>query len=366
MKLAQTDYINDVSDTLLDSHVLIKEPLCLTIEGFSFQVRSNSIELLDKLRCYFAGMCTATTQRGVEIIAIERDAADLAINFTDWSREPGKTGRKDSYVDFSGARLLRKVRTGMLFLQSASHRIAAGPCLANENQVINFINAQYMNWLQQQGWLICHAAGLVHNDKAYAIAGFSGGGKSTQMLHLLNGENTAYMTNDRLFVRAEDGFTKATGIPKLPRVNPGTIVHNPKLHELISEQQKSALLSMPQQELWELEHKYDVFIDKIYGPDRIVFSAPLAALIILNWRHDSQQPMSVEKIKLADRRDLLHAVMKSPGPFYQYPDGRFYQDSTALEEQAYIEALGNNAVYEVRGKVDFEGLTRYFNKEIFC
>ena len=81
--------------------------------------------------------------------------------FIDWAREPGKTGRKDSYLDLDGGRLVRKVRTGMVFLQSAGERIAAGPCLRYDNQVINFINAQYMNWLQNQGWLICHASGLV-------------------------------------------------------------------------------------------------------------------------------------------------------------------------------------------------------------
>ena len=364
MKL--TVCIDDVVATLVGDHVLIKEPLCLLIDGFCIHVHSNSDELLDTLRHYFGAMCVDLIKSDIEIIAVQRDALELDIDFVDWLRESHKMDRKDSYVDFDGVRVLRKVRTGMVFLQSESYRIATGPCVANENQVINFINAQYMNWLQHQDWLICHAAALVHNGRTYAFAGFSGGGKSTQMLHLLNAENTAYMTNDRLFIRREKNFTNAAGIPKLPRINPGTIVHNSKLNGLISVQQKKEFLTMPQQDLWELEDKYDVFVDEIYGPDRIVLSAPLEALIILNWQQGNEQPMSIEKVDIAERRDLLPAVMKSPGPFYQRMDGSFSQDSRVPQEQNYIDALQNNTVYEVKGKADFVGLTDYFTTNIFC
>jgi len=364
--LKLTICIDDVVATLVGDHVLIKEPLCLSIDGFCIHVYSNSNELLDTLRHYFGAMCVDWIKSDIEIIAVQRDALELGIDFLDWVRESHKMDRKDSYVDFDGVRLLRKVRTGMVFLQSKSYRIATGPCVENENQVINFINAQYMNWLQHQDWLICHAAALVHNGQAYAFAGFSGGGKSTQMLHLLNAENTAYMTNDRLFIRRDDNITSAAGIPKLPRINPGTIVYNPKLNGLISEQQKNAFLAMSQQDLWELEDKHDVFIDEIYGPDRIVLSAPLAGLVILNWKQGSEQLMSVEKVDLADRHDLLPAVMKSPGPFYQRLDGSFSHDSRVPLEQAYIDALEKNIVYEVKGKADFDALTDYFTTNIFC
>ena len=137
----------------------------------------------------------------------------MSLNFIDWAREPGKTGRKDSYVDLLGGRLLRKVRTGMVFLQSDTWRIAAGPCEANDNQVINFINAQYMNDLQRHDWLICHAAGLVRGERAVAIAGFSGGGKSTVMLRAMEHPSLDYLTNDRLFIRGDEQGVQAAGIP---------------------------------------------------------------------------------------------------------------------------------------------------------
>ncbi len=245
---------------------LCADELYLALGECTLRLRSNSTELLTLLADYFSHVVCEPLAHDIEVIAIERDAPELDIEFIDWKREPGKTGRKDSYAELPGARLVRKVRTGMVFLQSERQRIAAGPCLKYNNQVINFINSQYMNWLQNRGWLICHAAGLVYRDKCLGIAGFSGGGKSTLMLHLMDDDEVAYLSNDRLFVHAGSGQVLARGIPKLPRINPGTIVHNKKLQGLIPAQQRKALLQLPAAELWELEDKYDVHVDRIYGP----------------------------------------------------------------------------------------------------
>lgn len=365
MKTAQIDSLENVKDILLNEYELVNSSLGLAIGEFSLCVRSNSQVLLDRLEYYFSNIVMQLSQASIEIIAIEREAVELDLNFIDWPREQGKTGRKDSYIDFADGRVLRKVRSGMVFLQSSTLRMASGPCLANENQVINFINSQYMTWLQQNSWLICHAAALVYKETAYAFAGFSGGGKSTLMLHLLNHEHTAYLTNDRLFIRHEKDYINAAGIPKLPRINPGTIVHNTRLHGLLNEQQRLALLALPKEELWNLEDKFDVFIDEIYGADRILSSAPLGALIILNWQHDNKRSLTVERVKLSGRPDLLAAVMKSPGPFYQYSDGHFYSYATALPTQCYLDALKDIDVYEVTGKVDFDKLSCYCQENIF-
>jgi len=332
---------------------LCADELYLAPGGCVLRVRSNSAELLAGLAGYFSHVASDATTPDMDIIAIERDAPELDIDFIDWKRETGKTGRKDSYADLPGGRLVRKVRTGMVFLQSARHRIAAGPCRKYDNQLINFINSQYMNWLQNRGWLICHAAGLVYRGKCLGIAGFSGGGKSTLMLNLLDNDEVSYLTNDRLFLHAGSGPVLARGIPKLPRINPGTIVHNRTLHSLIPAEQRKALLQLPAAELWELEEKYDVPVDKVYGPGRIITEAPLAALLILDWQRASDRELQVEQVNLAEHHDLLGALMKSPGPFYQHPDGSFQQDTAAFDESAYLEALANVTVYVARGRIDF-------------
>ena len=43
-----------------------------------------------------------------------------------------------------------------------------------------------MNWLQHRQWLICHASALAAEGHGFAVAGLSGGGKSTLMLNLLD------------------------------------------------------------------------------------------------------------------------------------------------------------------------------------
>lgn len=327
------------------------------------RVRSNSPALLDTLRDYFRHIVAddAEAVDGVErmdVVALERQPLQLDVDWQDWSREAGKRGRKDSYVDVEQVqgRLIWKVRTGMVFLQSLSHRIAVGPCLANANQVINFINNQYMNHLQQQGWLICHAAAVAEDGNITAMAGFSGGGKSTMMLHLMNHAQFNYVTNDRMFIKPIDGHVEACGIPKLPRVNPGTIIHNARLKSMLSTDEIAGFEAMPQQELWDLEQKYDVDVGQTYGADRFDDMAPLARFIVLNWSRDSQQPTEVSAVDIARRPELLDAIMKSSGPFYQYADGSFYDDHHGLDRQRYMDVLEQVQVFEVTGGVSFDVL----------
>ena len=356
---------SSVARVMLGDAKLCEDDLYLGLGECILRIRSNSPALIRELSGYFSHVATDAKDATMEIIAIEGDVPQTGVEFTDWKREPGKTGRKDAYAELADGRLVHKVRTGMIFLQSEEYRIAAGPCLQYNNQVINFINSQHMNWLQHRGWLICHASGLVHAGQCLGIAGFSGGGKSTLMLHMLDDDAVSYMTNDRLFVRVESGQTMACGIPKLPRINPGTIVYNPRLQGMISAEKREQLLKLPPQELWELEDKYDVHIDQVYGAGRIVAQAPISNFLILNWKRDSDDDTSLEQVDLGARRDLLAALMKSPGPFYQYPDGSFQQDDASFDEDAYLRELQDVTIYEARGKIDFDKLIRLCHETIF-
>ena len=354
-----------IARIMMGDATLCEDDLYLGLGECILRVRSNSPALISELTDYFSHVATDATDATMEIIAIERDPPDTGLEFTDWKREPGKTGRKDAYAELIDGRLVHKVRTGMIFLQSEEYRIAAGPCLEYNNQVINFINSQHMNWLQHRGWLICHASGLVYAGQCLGIAGFSGGGKSTLMLHMLDNDEVSYLTNDRLFVRVESGRTLACGIPKLPRINPGTIVNNPRLRGMISREKREQLLQLPPQELWELEDKYDVHIDQVYGSGRIVTRAPISNFLILNWKRDSGDDTSMKAVDLGERKDLLGALMKSPGPFYQYPDGSFQQDDASFDEDAYLRELKDVTIYEAKGKIDFEKLIELCWENIF-
>ena len=130
-------------------------------------------------------------------------------------------------------------------------------------------------------------------------------------------------------------------------------MHNPKLHNLIPAQRREELLQLPVDELWHLEQKYDVHIEPVYGAQRVSTEANLRAFVILNWQHGSDEETRVTAVDINQRRELLAALMKSPGPFYQHVDGRFHSDTATFDEQAYLHALQGVTIYEVTGRVDF-------------
>lgn len=337
-------------------HVLQAQGLYINPGGLCIHIRSNSTEFIDQLAAYFSHVAVDACEPVVTVEAYDRGVMTLDIDWTDWPREPGKTGRKDAIYELTDGRLLRKVRTGMLFLQSREAVIAVGPCRALDNQVINFINSQYMNWLQRQDWLICHAAALEIDGHGVGIAGLSGGGKSTLMLALMDRPGVRYVTNDRLFVKRDNGTVRAAGIPKMPRINPGTIVHNPALHGLIGTDRRRELLALPKEELWHLEEKHDAMIATLYGADRVLQETRLDTFLVLNWSHDTTDNTRLEEVDLASRQELLPAIMKSPGPFYQLADGSLYQASMQADPGTYLDALQGVRILEASGRVDTDHL----------
>jgi HprK-related kinase B len=352
-----------IANTLIGSHALCEGEIVLDLDNYKIRVCSNSEALLEKLGIYFSSSL-GLGPADIEVVAIDGDAPDLAIDYIDWKRETGKSGRKDTYFDLIDGRIIRKARTGMVFLQSRDFIIASGPSLKNDNQVINFINAQYMNHLQHQGALICHASGLVTHGKSLAMAGFSGGGKSTLMLHMMAEKGVSYLTNDRLFLSDKDGQVSAHGIPKLPRINPGTIINNKHLRMLLNPERIDELKALPMAELWDLEEKYDVFIEDIFGENKTSLSAPLAAFLVLNWSHNSQYPCDIHQVDLTKRHDLLSAIMKAQGPFFQDLEGVFSTDEKQLDKTPYLSCLKDIPIFEARGKVDFDFAKQFCLKHL--
>ncbi|WP_372803274.1 HprK-related kinase B [Paracoccus seriniphilus] len=279
------------------------------------------------------------------------------IDWTEWQREPGKTGRKDAICDLQDGRLVRKIRSGVTFLQARDMAVALGPLQDNISTVINFVNTQVLSACLRQGWQLCHAAAATREGRTLAISGLSGGGKSTSILKMMDIEGMQFLSNDRVLVQAGEP-PRVLGIPKHPRINPGTILGNSRLHGLLSPQRRAELQQMPASELWSLEEKHDLIVPRIYGPDRMCLSGPLTDFWVLNWSHDSSQPTRVTAISLADRRDLLGAIMKSPGPFHQHPDGHFEPSGATIDPSAYLRALEGARVCEVSGRIDFELLAQ--------
>ncbi|KMY69064.1 hypothetical protein AAU61_05930 [Desulfocarbo indianensis] len=313
--------------------------------------RSNSAELIVRMRTYFSGFLASFSAADLTVVALEAPAWRPDRALTTKEPDPGKRKVKEEYSDPTGGRLVRKVLTGMLFLMGPEVHLAYGPCLANDNQVVNFLNSRYIQWLLERNWLLCHAAGVSRGDRGLALAGVSGAGKSTLALHLM-ADGLDFVSNDRLLIRRrEDGLTMS-GVAKLPRINPGTALNNPALQKVMPRQEAKAFAKLPQKDLWALEHKYDVFIDNCFGRDRFRLSSAMAGLVVLTWTLGGGKPL-VRQVDPAQRPDLLAAFMKSPGLFY-LPNGNSSPAAAGQDPQAYIEVLAGTPVYEIAGGVDFE------------
>lgn len=342
--------------------------LFLTLADQVFEIQTNSAILLTELKRYFKNVVTHTQDPDCRIQAIESDEFNLVgKDWANWPRPLSKSGRKDAILESPLGRFVYKVKTGMLLWQHSDVPLCIGPVEAHPNQVINFILTQSLNHHLRQGWLLGHCAALEIQGKGLAIAGLSGGGKSTLMLHLMEmGEH--FISNDRLVFETQNSQVVMRGIPKHPRINPGTIVHNPRLHGLISEQQKQDYLAMPQEALRQLEHKFDADVNEIYGSNCYKPEAQLSALVVLNWQGNSEQATALRQTTLKDSPELLAAIIKSPGPFYADADGRFLSFEQALEEKLetapYFQKLGDIPCWELTGKIDFHEASQLVLKQL--
>ena len=363
--------LNQLIEQTTPSKTLQDKALLLKLQDCQLQIFSSSQALLDNLHDYFAELIEFVPASHLDAAALKVFALESNANLNfieqleweDWAREAGKTGRKDAVFDgeFSEQtfRLVYKVKTGMVFFQPSltdqaqtSPLIAVGPVSQHPNQIINFVLTQYLNQHLRHNWLLGHASGLKVEGKGISIAGLSGGGKSTLMLHLLEvGEH--FISNDRLLFNELDGKLIMRGIPKQPRINPGTIVHNPRLHSLMTEQERESFLAMPSEQLRALEHKFDAPVNQLFGENCYQSEAALDALVILNWSVSSPSETAIRVTNFSQSPELIPAILKSPGPFFNEANGAFLANGQTPTLEKIQQRMGRVPVLELNGKVDF-------------
>lgn len=332
--------------------------LTLELDDCLVRVESNSDILINGLRHYFAPFISRKHNGyHIRVKAWEGNVPQPELSLKDKPPEPGKTRIKEQFARFNSGIIVRKQLSGMMFFFNATDHLAMGPCEENENQVVNFINNRFIQWKLDQGCLLCHAAAVASDEKGIILAGFSGMGKSTLALHLMNRTRT-FISNDRLMVSKNNSELIMYGVPKLPRVNPGTILNNPSLKGMLTPEEIRHFSGLSPEELWNLEHKYDVFLDQCYGPDRFRLHSRAMGLIILNWTR-STEPVRMSRVSLDQRLDLLGTVMKSPGIFYLDSHNR---KEELCSPDNYIALFADCPVYEISGGVDFKGASELCGK----
>ncbi len=326
----------------------ITHRLEVTFGDVTVVVSSNSKGLIEKLADYYRDFVGGGGATLVPVTAIEAGPPDFDLPFAVKEREPGKTKLKEAYHDLPDGRVVKKLLTGLVFLFGHGDNYAVGPCIDNDNQVVNFINNRFIELCLKRGALLFHAAGVAEGGAGLVVSGFSGAGKSTLALEIMR-HGTDFVSNDRVMVSRGDGGLVMTGVAKMPRVNPGTVLHNPSLAPVMSEADRRKFSALPAAELWDLEHKYDAFIDECFGKGRFKLSCPMAGLVVLRWKRDAS-PMTAVRVDLRQRRDLMAAFMKDVGLFYEFEDPS--EPSTA-SQNAYLDLLGDLPVLEIDGGVDF-------------
>lgn len=325
--------------------------LRLDLADYSVEIVSNSAKLTARLERYFHPFAARTPRPGpadATIVAIESPALNLPLSYVEKTPDPGKSRVKEEYVDLPDGRIVRKRLTGMHFLFGGPRHLAIGPCEANDNQVINFVNNRYIQHRLRAGDLLCHAAGVAQGTRGLAMAGFAGKGKSTLALHVI-GLGHDFVSNDRVLM-CVGGAKKLEmrGVPKLPRINPGTVLHNPALAPVMTAEERAKVERLPPDQLWSLEQKYDVDIDQCFGPNRCRLFAEMTGLVMLNWQRDGG-PLRIERVDPAQRLDLVEAFRKSAGLFVEED----LEEQGEVPVSRYVEQLSLAPMFQFSGGADF-------------
>jgi HprK-related kinase B len=103
-----------------------------------------------------------------------------------------------------------------------------------------------------------------------------------------------------------------------------------------------------------VEDKFDAPIQACFGPGRFRLAAPLAGVVVLNWKHGGGA-LSVRRVDLGQRLDLLEALRKEPGVFYL---PRAIGGRALLTTEQCLEALRGVPALELSGGSDFEAAAR--------
>lgn len=324
--------------------------LGLLIGGVPVAVHTNAPRIAERLGDYFSPYAAPSVPGGAPTVhLVQGDPIVEAAKLRDVPRRLREQGVKEAYYDgAAGVRVIVKRRTGVTIYVAEPDHYVVGDLVRNFNQAVNIVMSVYAKAMLRRGYVMLHASAIVGASDGVAFASASGFGKSTVALALVE-RHQHLVTNDRLFLRPADGAVEMVGVPKKPRVNPGTLVRLSSLSPLVSEEERARYAAMSPEALWKLEQKHDVDVDALYGPGTTRLSGRLRAIFLLRWS-PLDRGWNVRTVPPADRAPALEPLLKTAGVYDQTPP-------PPAEQQGLLRAVaGAVDVYDVRGRADVDRL----------
>lgn len=321
--------------------------LGLAMAGVALRFHTDTASLARRVSAYFAPLVTRVVDPAAMIYAVQ-DAP--RIDDSRLADVPPKLGRtvKESMYEGPDGRVVLKRRTGVTMLIRPTEFFIVGDLSRNVNQVVNLVGHVFAARFMELGYGMIHASAVSDGRRGIAFGASSGGGKSSMALAMVE-RGFSFVTNDRLFVRAVGPEVQMLGLPKWPRVNPGTLLRLPSLRPLIEQQASRRAAGMSAEELWRLEHKHDVDLDRVFGPNTLL-TAPttLDELYLLRWSPRGRG-FDVATLSPEERQAELIGLVKSIHPY-----GDAHLDRSA--EAVVREVARRIPVRVVRGIADIERL----------
>jgi HprK-related kinase B len=330
--------------------------LQLQFADFRIDVETNSLRLAGKLQSYFSGyLAVERKTAGARLRAIvgpaEYDDAKMEI----WSRAstPNRLP-KESFYDAGGTRRILKNRTGVLITVSEAGATITGELDEHSNQVINLIGTMFGLSLLDKRYVMVHASAIVDaNGEALVFLGNSGSGKSSLALQLIERGGFEYLSNDRVLMRVQKDEILVAGLPKKPRVNPGTLLASESLSRLVPRPRRRAYARLAREELWKLEEKTDVDVQQDLGA-RSRLQAPLGRIYSLEWRPGGS---GLEQRQL-DADDALTALLTTAKDFGPYD----LHGAERRPQRTYSRIARLATCIGVTGRADPPGFAKKFGR----
>lgn len=296
----------------------VSATLRLDFGGYRIDVEANGLRLAGRLQTYFhRDLAKRPGAPDARLSAVVGTPAYDAAKMKVWTRPtaPNRTPKESCYDD-RGVRRILKNRTGVLITMGGGDISITGALEQYANQVVNLIGTMYGLSLLDQGYVMVHASAVVERGeggKAVVFLGNSGSGKSSLALQVIERGGFDYLSNDRVFLRAAKGEVRASGMPKKPRVNPGTLLASASLSRLVPGPRRRVFEQLPREQLWALEEKTDVDVEHELGA-RWRVSAPLGRVYSLEWR-PSGQGFGASDLDASGALNALLTTAKDFGPY---------------------------------------------------